>query len=135
MPAPAREREAFQYAVLRVVPSEERGECFNAGVVLFCRRLRFLAARVTLDRLRLAVLGPHLDADTLERHLDGLARVAAGEAAAGPLAELEPSERFHWLAAPSSTVIQPSAVHTGLTADPAATLEHLFSRLVAPPQA
>ena len=124
-------REEFQYAVLQVVPRVERGERFNAGVVVFCRRHRFLAARVGLDRARLAALAPEADADELDGHLAMLARIAAGEEDAGAVARLPQSERFHWLAAPSSTVIQPSPVHTGLTEDPAQTLDRLFSDLVS----
>ena len=124
-------REAFQYAVLQVVPRVERGERINAGVVLFSRRHRFLAARVGLDRARLAALDPETDAEQVERHLEALARVAAGDPQAGAVAAMEPSERFHWLAAPSSTIIQPSPVHTGLCDDPEAMLEHLFETLVA----
>ena len=124
-------REAFQYAVLQVVPRVERGERINAGVVLFSRRHRFLAARVGLDRARLAALDPETDAEQVERHLEALARVAAGDPQAGAVAAMEPSERFHWLAAPSSTIIQASPVHTGLCDDPDAMLEHLFETLVA----
>ena len=124
-------REAFQYALLQVVPRVERGERMNAGVVLFSRRHRFLAARIGLDRERLAALDPAADPDEVERHLQALAAVAAGDEAGGAVARLEPSERFHWLAAPSSTVIQPSAVHTGLCEDPQATLDRLFEQLVA----
>ncbi len=123
-------REEFQYALLRVVPHVERGEQLNAGVVLFCRRRGFLAARVALDRARLAALDPAADADDVERHLDVYSKVAAGDPAAGAVASMPDSERFHWLVAPSSTVIQPSPVHTGLTDDPAAELDHLFERLV-----
>jgi hypothetical protein len=122
--------EAFQYAVLQVVPRLERGERMNAGVVLFCRRRRFLAARVHLDEDRLRALDPAADPAALRRHLDALAAVAAGEGE-DPVARLDRSERFHWLAAPSSTVVQPSPVHTGLTEDPAATLDKLFAALVA----
>ncbi len=122
--------EVFQYAVLQVVPRVERGERFNAGVVLYSRRHRFLAARVQLDRAKLAALAPEADADEVERHLQALARVAAGDGDAGAVAAMEQSERFHWLAAPSSTVIQPSPVHTGLCGDPQATLERLFAELV-----
>ena len=124
-------REEFQYAVLQIVPRVERGERFNAGVVVFCRRHRFLAARVGLDRARLAALAPEADADELDGHLAMLARIAAGEEDAGAVARLPQSERFHWLAAPSSTVIQPSPVHTGLTDDPAQTLDRLYSDLVS----
>jgi hypothetical protein len=128
---PVRAREPFQYAVLRVVPDLERGEAVNAGVVLFCRRRGFLAARVRLDEERLAALAPQADAAAIAARLDDLARIAAGDPAAGPVARLEPSERFGWLTAPASTVVQPSAVHTGLCEDPEAMLDRLFARLVA----
>lgn len=127
MPAP----EAFQYAVLRVVPRIERGEQLNVGVVLFCRRRRFLAARIALDERRLAALAPDCDPTPLHQLLDDLVAVASGDPAGGPLAALDASERFGWLTAPSSTVVQPSPVHTGLTEDPQADLEWLFARLVA----
>ena len=123
-------REDFQYAILRVVPDVERGESLNAGVVLFCRRLGFLGARTGLDAAALGALAPVCDPDEVRGHLAALERVAAGAADGGPIAELEPSERFHWLTAPSSTIVQASPVHTGLTSDPAAELEYLFERLV-----
>lgn len=123
--------EAFAYAVLRVVPDAERGERLNVGVVLFCRRARFLALRVRLDEDRLRALDGSLDAAAVAGHLQTLAHVAEGDPAAGAVAALEPSERFGWLVAPASTVVQPSAVHTGLTDDPAATLARLLDRLVA----
>jgi hypothetical protein len=126
-------REEFQYALWRVVPNVERGECINAGVVLYCRRNRFLEARVALDRERLAALAPGADADAIERHLASLAQIAAGDDGAGPIAAMDLPDRFHWLVAPSSTIVQPSPVHTGLSGDPAATLEHLFATLVAQP--
>jgi hypothetical protein len=128
VPAPA--RSAFQYALLRVVPRVDRGECINAGVVLFVPTRRFLAARVALDPARLAALAPDADAEGIRRQLEGLAAVAAGEPGAGPMARLPPSGRFGWLVSPSSTSVQPSAVHTGLCDDPAAMLEGLFERLV-----
>jgi hypothetical protein len=123
-------REDFQYAILRVIPRVERGESLNAGVVLFCRRLGFLAARTELDAAALAALSPGCDPAEVRAHLHTLERVAAGDPASGPIAALEPSERFHWLTAPSSTIVQASPVHTGLTADPAAELDHLFAALV-----
>ena len=122
--------EAFSYTLLQVVPRVERGERFNAGVVLYCRRARFLAARVQLDTAKLAALDPGADAAELSRHLEALAAVAAGTGDHA-VARLEQSERFHWLAAPASTAIQASPVHTGLTDDPAATLQRLFETLVA----
>jgi len=124
-------REDFQYAILRVVPDVERGESLNAGVVLFSRRLRFLGARTGLDATALAAMCPDCDPDAVRGHLSALERVAAGVPEGGPIAALEPSERFHWLTAPSSTVVQPSPVHTGMTSDAAAELDHLFERLVA----
>ena len=123
-------RETFQYAILRVVPRVERGEALNVGVVLFSRRHGFLAARTELDEAALTALAPDCDASEVSLHLRTLERVAAGDAAGGPLAALPASERFHWLTAPASTIVQPSPVHTGLTSDPGAELEHLFSRLV-----
>jgi hypothetical protein len=129
VPAP---REEFQYALWRVVPHVERGECINAGVVLYCRRNQFLEARIALDRERLRALAPDADADAIDRHLASLAAIAAGEDGAGPIAAMDQPDRFHWLVAPSSTIVQPSPVHTGLCEDPVATLEHLFVGLVAP---
>lgn len=129
-PEPTAARHPFEYAIVRVVPRVERGEAFNAGIVLMCRPLRYLGARTHLDEAVLAALLPDCDPDIVREHLDGLVRVADGVPDAGPIAALSAPERFHWLVSPSSTVIQPSPVHTGLTADPAATLDHLFRTLV-----
>jgi Protein of unknown function (DUF3037) len=137
VPAPdAPERVPFAYVVLRVVPSVERGERLNAGVVVFCRQRQFLGVRWALDGERLAALTgedgvprAELEAE-LAGHLRALARVVEGDAGAGPIAALDQSDRFGWLAAPSSTIVQPSDVHTGLCADPLQTLEALFARLV-----
>jgi DUF3037 family protein len=123
-------RSQFQYAIVRVVPRVERGECLNAGVVLLCRQRRFLGAKVGLDEVRLRALAPDADPATILPHLAAFERIAAGDPSAGPIAGLAPAERFHWLVAPSSTVIQPSEVHTGLCEDPAEELEHLYERLV-----
>jgi hypothetical protein len=120
----------FQYAIVRVVPRVERGECMNVGVVFFCRQRRFLAARMALDEERLAAFAPGLDVEEVRAHLDAMERIAAGEPGSGPVAELEQSERFHWLVAPSSTVIQTSPVHTGLADDPEVTLARLLGKLV-----
>jgi hypothetical protein len=120
----------FQYALLRVVPRLERGEQINAGVVLFARRLGFLEARVRLDEHRLRALAPDVDAAPLARQLGAIARVAAGDPNAGPIAHLPQSERFAWIVAPSSTAIQASPVHMGMCGEPAETLERLFAELV-----
>jgi hypothetical protein len=131
-PAAELEPDQFAYAILRVVARGGRGEQVNAGVVLYCRRRRFLAARVELDDLRLAALAPDLDPERVRAHLQALARIAAGDPAGGAIAALEPSERFGWLVAPSSTIVQPSPVHTGVCDDPAEMLDRLFDELVAP---
>jgi hypothetical protein len=130
-------RVPYQYVILRVVPSVERGERINVGVVLFCRQRRFIGARWELDGERLAALGcadgaraAGLEAE-LDGHLRALGRVVEGDEGAGPIAALDQSDRFGWLAAPSSTVVQPSEAHTGLCVDPLQTLAALFARLVA----
>jgi hypothetical protein len=127
------ERIPFQYAMLRVVPRIERGEFINAGVVLFCRQRRFLAARTGLDARALAALGGDCDAADVRSQLETVEAVAAGDEAGGAVAAMPQSERFHWLTAPASTVVQPSPVHTGITADPAAELDKLFGALVSRP--
>jgi Protein of unknown function (DUF3037) len=123
-------REPFQYAVIRVVPRVERDEFVNAGVILFCRTRGFLGARVAFDEARVRALAPGADLSGVPDYLDAIVRVAAGDPDAGPIAALPPSERFGWLAAPSSTVVQTSAIHTGLSDDPQQTLDQLFERLV-----
>jgi Protein of unknown function (DUF3037) len=120
----------FSYAVYRLVPRVERGERINAGVVVFSRPLEYLAARTGLDEERASALWPELDLGPVRRQLEAIERVAAGEERAGPIARLDPTARFHWLVAPSSTIIQPSSVHTGLCGDPAGELERLFESLV-----
>ena len=129
---PERTRSPFSYAILRVVPRVERGERFNAGVVLFCRQRGFLGAKVGLDESRLSALAPDTPAREVRSHLDALVRVAQGDPDGGPIAAMPQSERFGWLVAPSSTIIQPSRVHTGLSDDPEATLDALFAELVEP---
>lgn len=120
----------FSYALFRVVPDLRRGEALNVGVLVYCRPLQFLGARTHLDDARLRALWPGLEAGPLAAHLHALERIAAGEADAGPIAALPLDARFHWLTSPSSTIVQPSEVHTGVCADPPAQLERLFAELV-----
>jgi len=125
--------EPFEYAVLRVVPRVERGEQLNVGVVLQCRPRRFLGARIELGEGKLDALramAPDIDADAVLTHLEGIRRIVAGDPDGGPIAKLARPERFHWLVSPSSTMIQPSPSHTGLTEDPQASLDDLFAKLV-----
>jgi Protein of unknown function (DUF3037) len=123
-------RVPFEYAVVRVVPRVERGEQFNAGVIVLCRGRQFLAARVSLDTGLLTSLAPDGDAAAVQRYLDAIVGVASGDAASGPIAGMAAPERFRWLTARSSTVVQSSDVHAGLTDDPGAELDHLFDALV-----
>jgi len=132
---PEPDAKPFTYLILRVVPSVERGERLNVGVVLFCRQRDYLGARVELDPARLRALRAPVPLEEVREHLDALVRVAAGDPDAGPIAALPASERFGWLAAPSSTIVQASEVHTGLSRDPDVTLGALFERLVAAPGA
>ena len=128
-------RQSFEYALVRVVPRVERGECLNAGAIVWCKGAQWLGARVALDRARVLALDPGADVDMLAAHLASIERVARGDADAGPIARLEPRERFAWLVAPRSTAIQVSEVHEGLCDDPAAALDHLVATLVRAPEA
>ncbi|GLZ45211.1 hypothetical protein Acsp06_13960 [Actinomycetospora sp. NBRC 106375] len=111
------------------MPDIERGELVNVGVLLYCRHREHVAARIALDVDRVRALDPHTDLDALRDALDAWERAVQGE---GPAAVLSPGERFRWLTAPRSTVLQPGPVHTGLTADPEAEIERLVTRLVRP---
>ena len=123
--------EPFQYAIVRVVPRVERGEAVNAGVVLFCRPRRFLGARTGLDEALLAALAPGCDPAEVRAQLETLVAVAEGRSEGGHVATMPQSDRFHWLTAPASTIVQPSPVHTGLCDDGDAVLARLFDELVA----
>ncbi len=125
-------RSPFAYSVLRVVPHVERGEAINVGVILFARPRRYLDLAYIVDEARLRALAPDVDVDAIKARLDALQRVARGDPSGGPIAHLHRPERFHWLVSPASTIVQPSDVHTGLTDDPAATLDHLLRTLVLP---
>lgn len=127
-------RCTYDYAVIRVVPRVEREEFVNAGVIVSCPEKSFLEARVELDEARLRALDPAVDMDAIRAHLETIPRIAAGGPDAGPIGRLAPRERFHWLVAARSTVIQVSPAHSGRCADPAALLEHLMATMVRPPR-
>ena len=129
----ARSSAWYSYAVVRVVPRPEREEFVNAGVILFAPELRFLAAAVELDRSRVRALAPSVDIATVEQHLAVFRAVAEGRDEGGPIAALPQQDRFHWLTARRSTVIQSSAVHTGQCSDPRRALKDLLEELVRPP--
>jgi hypothetical protein len=124
------ERLAFDYTILQVVPRIERDERINAGVILFCPAAAFLGGRVALDATILRALAPDADVAAITAQLEAVRALCAGDPAAGPIARLSPSERFHWLSTPRSTVVQPSAPHAGLCDDPAAALDRLFAATV-----
>jgi hypothetical protein len=136
-------RHLFEYAVVRVVPRVERGESINAGLLLYCRPLDYLGARVQLDHDRLLALDPTADVAAIEQALTGLTRVCDGGTGGSdgspgspgsdaPSAEQDIGKRFRWLTAPRSTVVQPGPIHTGLTSDPDAEADRLLALLVAP---
>jgi hypothetical protein len=122
----------FEYCIIRVVPRVEREEFLNAGVLLACAEREFLQARIELDRERLKAFAPELDPSIIEDHLNIIPLICAGGVAAGPIGQLPQRARFHWLAAPRSTIIQASAVHLGLCHSPDAALEHLLDCMVRP---
>ncbi len=122
--------ELFSYAVYRLVPRLERGERINVGVVVFSRPKEFLRVATALDAARACALWPELELGAVARHLRALERIAAGDPAAGPIASLDTTARFHWLVSPSSTIIQPSRVHTGRCDDLSEAVERLLGELV-----
>ncbi|MFJ9688458.1 DUF3037 domain-containing protein [Streptomyces bacillaris] len=123
-------RDVFEYALLRVVPRVERGECFNAGVIVYCRAHSFVAARTHLDEAKLRALDPYADVVGVRAALRAVEGVCGGGEGAGQAAGDDPGRRFRWLIAPRSTVVQPGAVHSGLTTDPAGEVERLLDLLV-----
>ena len=120
----------YSYAVVRIVPRVERGEFLNVGVILFARTARFLSACIEIDQARLHAFAPNLDVASIERHLQAFVAICEGAAGGGPIARLPLSERFHWLTAPRSAVIQTSPVHVGYGDDPRTALDALCGTLV-----
>ncbi|MEU5892647.1 DUF3037 domain-containing protein [Streptomyces sp. NPDC047461] len=124
------DRDVYEYALLRVVPRVERGECINAGVLVYCRAKAYVGVRTHLDEAKLLVLDPEADVAGVRAALRAVESVCAGGEAAGQAASDDAGRRFRWLIAPRSTVVQPGPVHTGLTIDPTAEPERLLNLLV-----
>ncbi len=124
----------YDYSIVRVVPRVDRGERINVGVILSCSEMDFLDARIELDEAALLAIDPAADIAAIRTNLETIPAVCRGGQEAGPIGDLPPRGRFRWLVAPRSTMIQPSAVHTGRTSDPAASLEHLMDRVVRRPR-
>jgi hypothetical protein len=131
VPAPS----SYDYAVIRVVPRVEREEFLNAGVIVSCPAQHFLDCRIELDEGRLRALAPDVDVALVRKHLAVIPEICRGGDDAGPIGRLPPRERFRWLIAPRSTIIQASAAHTGRCDDPPKLLEHLLATMVRPPRA
>ena len=126
-----RDQSRYDYAVIRVVPKVEREEFINAGVILSCPERSFLEASIELNEGRLLALDPSVDLDVVRMHLATIPTICRGGADAGPIGQLPQRERFYWLVAPRSTIIQTSPVHTGRCSDPAAALRRLVTKMVA----
>lgn len=124
------DQPTYDYAVIRVVPRVEREEFVNVGVILSCPAKRFLEARIEVDEQRLRALDSSLDLESIRAHLATIPAICSGGEEAGPIGRLPQRERFHWLVAPRSTVIQTSPPHTGCCDDPAEVLERLMKRMV-----
>lgn len=123
-------RQPYEYAIIQAMPRIERGELINVGVLLYCQRLDFLAARTDLDAARLLALDPNADVDAVRAALTSWEVTCAGGAAGGAARDMRPGERFRWLTAPKSTILQAAPVHTGLTENPTASLHRLLTLLV-----
>ncbi len=124
------ERELFEYAVIRLVPRVEREEFLNVGVILLCKKRNFLHVLYEVKEERLRAIFPECELEEVKCHLEALARIAAADPTAGPIAQLDAAGRFRWLTAQRSTVIQASKVHPGLCTDPMGMLERLFEQMV-----
>ena len=120
----------FDYAVIRLVPRVEREEFFNVGVILSCPEQKFLEARIYLDKEKLKAFAPGLEAETIQQYLDIIPKICAGDKSAEIIGRLTQRERFYWLTAQRSTIIQTSPVHTGICRDAGKMLEHLFDGMV-----
>ena len=124
------DNQLFEYAVIRVVPRVDREEFLNVGVILFCKKQHFLKARFKLNEERIRIFCPKLDVEVVEEHLKTIERICRGDKDSGPIGKLHIAERFRWLTATRSTIVQTSKTHPGFSINPAATLDKLFEQLV-----
>lgn len=124
------EKSLYEYAVIRVLPRVEREEFINVGVIVYCQSLDYLRAECTIDEGRLASFAAGRDLSQVKEHLGSVCQICSGSDDSGPIGKMSPGERFRWLTAPRSTVVQTSAVHTGFTNDPNETLTRLVEKLV-----
>ncbi len=123
------DRHTYKYAIIRIVPKVEREEFFNVGVILFCKRKKFLDMKYQIDQDLLKAFAPQLEREMLNGYLKTWKLICDGNAA-GPIGELDMSERFGWLTACRSTIIQSSITHSGLCVDPKKELDAIFEKYV-----
>ena len=124
------EKLLFEYAIIRVVPRVEREEFMNVGIILYCKKTKFLECIINIDHLRFQAFCPKLDSSEVSEYLQSFQKICKGTKDAGPIGKLDIASRFRWLTATRSTVVQTSKVHPGLSKDPFATLQHLYQELV-----
>ena len=124
------EKQVYEYAVIRIVPLVDKEEFINAGVILFCKRSKFLKAVYKLDKHRLLAVCESANVDQIQLNLESVVKIAAAQKDSGPIGAMEIAERFRWMTAIRSTVIQTSRPHPGKTSDPEATLQRLFEEYV-----
>jgi hypothetical protein len=124
------DKQLFEYAVIRVVPRVERGEFLNVGVILFCKKLQFLETKFQINENRIKNFCPEIDIEILQEHLNTFEKICRGDKGSGPIGKLPLAERFRWLTATRSTIVQTSKTHPGFCKDPSETLAKLFEQLV-----
>jgi len=132
VPDQTKDQCTYDYAIIRVVPRVEREEFLNVGVIVSCPARKFLEARIELDEQRLRAFAPALDVESIRPHLAAIPAICAGGAQAGPIGQLTQRERFYWLIAPRSTIIQTSPAHTGYCKNPTDVVERLLDTMVRP---
>ncbi|OYU94956.1 MAG: hypothetical protein CFE21_14880 [Bacteroidetes bacterium B1(2017)] len=123
-------KNLFEYAIIRVVPMVEREEFINVGVILFCKDLHYLGSKIELNSSKLLALAPTIDIQDIQANLSALQQICDGKASTNPISQLSTPERFRWLTATRSTLIQCSKVHPGFCAEPSQELEKLFEKMI-----
>lgn len=124
------DRYTFKYAIIRIVPKVEREEFFNVGIILFCKRIKFLDIKFNIDQNKLKALSPELELELLNDYLEAWKLICDGNSSGGVIAKLDLSDRFGWLTACRSTIIQSSVTRSGLSVDPRKELEDIFEKYV-----
>ena len=124
------DKHLFEYSVIRLVPCVDRGEFVNVGVILYCPDEQFLRSAIEINHDRVRSICPTIDFREVSQHLNAVEKICEGGKEAGPIGSLPTGERFRWLTAPRSTIVQSSPVHTGICSDPVDTIEKLMAKMV-----